>query len=103
MADRRRSGTGCLYEKAGIYYGRWRTSDGRQLHRKVGRVRTPGERDGLTRAAAEREFRRMQEAEERDPRPVRGEHLPTIDELATTGRGSRSSASCMRLNSRSAA
>jgi integrase len=84
MADKRRSGTGCLYEKAGSYYGRWRTSDGRQLHRKVGRVRAVGERDGLTRAAAEREFRRMQDAEERDPRPAHGVPLPTIDELATS-------------------
>src|SRR5438309_1509296 len=84
MADKRRAGTGCLYEKAGTYYGRWRTSDGRQLHRKIGHMRTPGERDGLTRAAAEREFRRMQDTEEHDPRPARGAPLPTVDELATS-------------------
>jgi integrase len=75
---------GHLYEKAGTYYGRWRTPDGRQLNRKVGLVRTTGERDGLTRAQAEREFRRMQEAEERTPRRVRGAHVPTVDEVATS-------------------
>jgi integrase len=84
MAEKRRAGTGCLYEKGGIYYGRWRTSDGRQLHRRVGRVRTPGKRDGLTRVAAKHEFRRMQDAEEREPRPARGVALPTVDELATS-------------------
>src|SRR5438132_10647232 len=84
MVEKRRAGTGCLYEKAGIYYGRWRTSDGRQLHRRVGRVRTPGKGDGLSRAAAEHEFRRMQDAEEREPRPARGAPLPTMDELATS-------------------
>jgi integrase len=84
MAGRRRAGTGHLHQKWGSYYGRWRTPDGRQLNRKVGPVRTPGERDGLTKAQAEREFRRMQDAEEREPRPVRSAHLPTVDELATS-------------------
>jgi integrase len=84
MASRRRAGTGHLFERAGVYYGRWRASDGRQLNRRVGAVRTPGERDGLTRAQAEREFRRMQDAEEREPRPARGVPLPTIDALATS-------------------
>jgi integrase len=74
-------GTGHLYEKSGAYYGRWRTLDGRQLNRKVGPIRTPGEGDGLTRTQAEREFRRMQDAEERAPRPVRGERSPTVDEV----------------------
>ena len=69
-------GTGHLYEKSGAYYGRWRTLDGRQLNRKVGPIRTPGEGDGLTRTQAEREFRRMQDAEERAPKPVRGAARP---------------------------
>ncbi|MGO9321173.1 MAG: hypothetical protein ACLQBY_10290, partial [Solirubrobacteraceae bacterium] len=54
-----RAGTGHVYEKWGSYYGRWRTSDGRLLNRKVGKVRSVGERDGLTRTQAEREFRRL--------------------------------------------
>jgi integrase len=69
-------------EKSGTYYGRWRTLDGRLLNRKVGHVRTPGERDGLTRSQAEREFRRMQEAEDHTPRPARGTDLPTVAEAA---------------------
>ena len=56
MVARRDYGTGHLYEKSGSYYGRWRTFDGRQLNRKIGRVRSAGETDGLTRAQAERRF-----------------------------------------------
>ena len=77
-------GTGQLYEKSGAYYGRWRTSSGRRLNRKIGRVRTPGETDGLTRLQAEREFRRIQEAEEFSPRPEPGAHVPSIEELASS-------------------
>jgi hypothetical protein len=78
---KRTYGTGHLYEKSGSYYGRWRTGDGRQLNRKIGRIRNTGESDGLTRAQAEREFRRLQDAEERAPKPVRGVHRPTVDEV----------------------
>ena len=35
-------GTGQLYKKHGAYYGRWRTSDGRKLNRRIGAVRPPG-------------------------------------------------------------
>jgi hypothetical protein len=69
MPSKRSYGTGELYEKHGAYYGRWRTSDDRKLNRKVGPVRKPGASDGLTRARAERAFRKMQEAEERRPSP----------------------------------
>jgi integrase len=79
---KRSYGTGQLYEKSGSYYGRWRTSAGRRLNRKVGPVRTPGESDGLTRLQAEREFRRMQEAEEHAPRPAPGAHVPSVDDVA---------------------
>ena len=81
---KRAYGTGQLYEKSGSYYGRWRTSSGRRLNRKVGPIRTPGEADGLTRLQAERQFRRMQEAEEHTPRPEPGAYVPTVDELATS-------------------
>lgn len=75
-------GTGHLYEKWGSYYGRWRTLDGRFLNRVVGPVRKPGSSDGLTRAQAERAFRRLQHTEERAPRPLRGADVPTVDEVA---------------------
>jgi integrase len=74
-------GTGHLYDKHGSYYGRWRTLDGRNLNRIIGPVRTPGTSDGLTRAQAERAFRRLQDAEERAPRPARGATVPSVDEI----------------------
>jgi integrase len=72
MGKKRDYGTGHLYvdPKRDAYYGRWRTSTGRLLNRKVGQVRRRGESDGLTRADAEKKFRKMQEAEEAKPRPV---------------------------------
>jgi integrase len=72
-SQRRSYGTGRLYQKHGAYYGRWRTSDGRRLNRRIGPVRTPGARDGLARSEAERRFRRMQQEEESKPRaPAEG-------------------------------
>lgn len=79
MARRRSHGTGHLYEKSGSYYGRWRTPDDRLLNRKIGKIRTPGENDGLTRSQAEREFRRLQESEEHTPRPRHDAEIPTLD------------------------
>ena len=80
MSQRGR-GTGHLYEKWGSYYGRWRTLDGRNVNRIIGPIRTPGSTDGLTRTEAERAFRRLQDAEERAPRPLRGATIPTVDEV----------------------
>ena len=57
MAARRSYGTGRLYQKAGSWYGRWRTGD-RRVNRKLGAVRAPGSRDGLTRAGAEQALRK---------------------------------------------
>lgn len=82
MGRRRSAGTGHVHEKWGSYYGRWRTSDGRLLNRRIGRVRTPGERDGLTRTQAEREFRRLQDEEEQTPRPRHDAEIPTVDAAA---------------------
>jgi integrase len=79
MGRRRSAGTGHVYEKWGSYYGRWRTSDGRLLNRKIGKVRSVGERDGLTRTQAEREFRHLQETEEQTPRPRHDAEIPTVD------------------------
>lgn len=72
-------GTGQLYLKHGAYYGRWRTLDGRKLNRKIGAARDDAGARGLTRTEAERQFRKLQEAEER--RPVRaGAERHTLDE-----------------------
>jgi integrase len=84
MPSKRSYGTGELYEKHGAYYGRWRTSDDRKLNRKVGSVRTPGSADGLTRAQAERAFRKMQEAEERRPTRRRDLEPVTVGAAATS-------------------
>ena len=76
MAAKHSYGTGSLYEKSGAYYGRWRTADGRLLNRKVGPLRPAGSIAGLTRAQAEREFSRMQDAEELRPFPRRTAETP---------------------------
>lgn len=69
-ASKRSYGTGQLYVKSGSYYGRWRTSDGRKLNRKVGLMRVTGTSDGLTRTQAERRFVEIQQEEEISPRPI---------------------------------
>jgi len=73
-------GTGQLYLKHGAFYGRWRTLDGRKLNRKIGPARGDAGTGGLTRAEAERQFRKIQDAEER--RPIRaGAERHTLDEV----------------------
>ncbi len=57
-----------LYEKHGAWYGRWRTTDGRKLNRKVGPMRSTVRPEGLNRSAAERRFVEMQQGEELSPR-----------------------------------
>ncbi|MGI8863668.1 MAG: tyrosine-type recombinase/integrase [Solirubrobacteraceae bacterium] len=76
MPSKRSYGTGQLYEASGSYYGRWRTADGRKLNRRVGRIRVTGSADGLTRAQAERAFRKLQDAEELSP--SRWRDAPTL-------------------------
>jgi integrase len=56
------------------WIGSWYGADGRKIRRKVGPVRTPGERDGLTKAQAEERLRRMRDAE----RPVRSSQLERV-------------------------
>ncbi len=82
MPSKRSYGTGQLYEASGSYYGRWRTADGRKLNRRVGRVRAPGSTAGLTRAQAERAFRKMQDAEELTPSRHRGAPSVTLADAA---------------------
>jgi integrase len=82
MPSKRSYGTGELYEKHGAYYGGWRSSDGRKLNRRIGLVRAPGSADGLTRAKAERSFRKMQEAEELQPSRRRDAQAVTVGSAA---------------------
>jgi integrase len=62
MTARRGYGSGSLYQQGASWYGRW-YSDGQRVKRKLGLVRPPGTREGLTRAMAEREMRRQIESE----------------------------------------
>jgi integrase len=62
--SKRGYGSGALYEKDGIWYGRWHAASGARPHRRIGMTRKPGSRDGLTRNQAERELRRLMDAEE---------------------------------------
>lgn len=79
--SKRTYGTGHLYEKAGSWYARWRTSDGRNLNRKVGEMKGAAHPQGLSRPQAERRLRQMQEEEQRTPRLSRGPEVPTVDEV----------------------
>jgi integrase len=64
---RRSYGTGSLFEYRGAWYGKWRVGD-RQIKRKLGAIRPPGSRDGLTRKQAESALRRVM-SQERLPPP----------------------------------
>jgi hypothetical protein len=73
MAGRRSYGTGRLYIRTDrngreSWYGKWH-GNGRRVNRKVGPKRSPGGRDGLTRAQAEGELRRLM-AEVKVTKPV---------------------------------
>src|SRR5687768_10049076 len=57
--SRRANGAGNIYIKHGAYYGRWYTDEGGQANRKLGQVRRPGTRDGLTRGQAEKRLREL--------------------------------------------
>jgi len=82
MSSKRSYGTGQLYEASGSYYGRWRTLDGRKLNRRIGRTRAAGAADGLTRAQAERVFRKLQETEEASPSRRRDSEAITVSAAA---------------------
>ncbi|MEJ7893530.1 MAG: site-specific integrase [Solirubrobacteraceae bacterium] len=64
---RRSYGTGSLEVRQDgrgreVWYGRWH-ANGRRVKRRIGPKRTPGERDGFTRAQAEAALRRLMAAE----------------------------------------
>jgi integrase len=76
-------GTGSLYvrtDRGGgeTWYGSW-YSGGQRIKRRLGPKRAAGSREGLTRAQAEAEFRRMIAATQVKPRP--GERL-MVEEVA---------------------
>ena len=55
---KRTYGTGAVLEINGVYYGKWRVG-GRQVKRRLGLVRQPGSRDGLTKTQAEARLREL--------------------------------------------
>jgi integrase len=55
---RRNHGTGAIVERYGSYHGQWRV-DGKLVQRKLGPVRKPGSKEGLTKAAAEKALRAL--------------------------------------------
>lgn len=69
---KRAYGSGSILERNGSYYGKWWTN-GRQVKRKLGPVRTPGSRDGLTKSQAEARLRALMaevQAEDVAPRAL---------------------------------
>jgi len=81
-AMRRSPGSGHLYIKSGAYYLRWRGADGRNHNRRVGKARTRGESDGLTRAQAERAARTLIQEEGAKPPRSAEEPARTVDDVA---------------------
>jgi integrase len=82
MTDRRPHGTGSLIErtdKSGrvTYKGQWR-SEGKHICRTLGVKKQPGSKEGLTRAKAEAEFRRLRDEVKAEPSIT---EAMTIDEL----------------------
>ena len=57
-SERRSYGSGSIVTKSGVYFGKWRVG-GRQVMRKLGPVRPPGTREGLTRKVAEAKLREL--------------------------------------------
>jgi hypothetical protein len=55
---KRRYGTGSVFQKRNAWYGQWRVRD-RIASRKLGPVRVPGSRDGLTKTMAEARLRKL--------------------------------------------
>jgi integrase len=76
--QRRAYGTGSLRIVGGSWLASWYGPDGRRVQRRVGTVRTEGRADGLTKAQAERELRRLREIE--SPRAAPSDQRVTMDE-----------------------
>ena len=67
---KRSYGSGSLFSQRGSWYGKWRVGE-RQIKRKVGPMRKPGTREGLTKSQAEKELRRLM----REVKPTPQERL----------------------------
>jgi integrase len=85
VSARRSYGTGELYARADSagresWYGRWR-SGGQRVKRCIGPKRVAGTRDGLTRAQAESELRRLQREVKPTPRINDHRTLAEVGEL----------------------
>lgn len=57
--SKRANGAGSVYVKHGSFYGRWLTASGGHANRRLGPVRRPGTRDGMTRTQAEKRLREL--------------------------------------------
>jgi hypothetical protein len=55
---RRPHGTGSVYQQGASWYGRW-YQNGKRIKRKIGPIRQPGSRDGLTEKMAAKRLQRM--------------------------------------------
>ena len=75
---RRAYGTGVLRMVGNSWLGSLYGPDGRRVQRKVGAVRTEGRADGLTKAQAERELRRLREID--SPRAAPSGQRVTMEE-----------------------
>lgn len=69
-SQRRAYGSGSLYPHRGSWYAKWYVGN-RQVKRKIGRQRKRGSREGLTKAQAEKEMRRLM----REMKPTPQERL----------------------------
>lgn len=49
--------SGSIFIRNGVYYGKWLALGGQQIKRRIGPVRQPGTRTGLTKAQAEKRLR----------------------------------------------
>ncbi len=79
---RRSPGSGHIYVKHGAYYVRWRGGDGRNHNRRLGKVRSRGESDGLTRVQAERAARTLIEKDGAKPARTVEERRLTVNDVA---------------------
>jgi integrase len=77
--NRRPRGTGEIFEKHDAYYGRWHVK-GKKVLRKLGPVRKPGSRQGLTKTQAEARLRELMSQTAKAPALV-VEGGMTIDEV----------------------
>jgi hypothetical protein len=66
---KRAYGTGSLRVVRNSWVGLWYGPDGRRVKRTLGAVRSPGSKEGLTKAQAERALRQIREQERELVRP----------------------------------